>query len=116
MISDSKRKENILVTVADEIHPPPSAANQTPQLNIIGGAGTYSAIGARIVSPPPASSRVGWIVDCGSDFPNELRETIASWETGVLLRQRDGLTTRGWNGYGANEHRGKFLVMSQPYQ
>lgn len=47
------------------------------------------------------------MVDCGSDFPPELRETIATWDTGVLIRETpDRLTTRGWNGYGENEHRG----------
>lgn len=75
--------------------------------NVLGGAGAYSALGARIFSPPPASRSVGWIVDCGSDFPPELRETIAQWDTGCLLRETPHrLTTRGWNGYGKNEHRG----------
>jgi hypothetical protein len=50
---------------------------------------------------------VGWVVDCGSDFPPELRDTIAKWDTGVLIRETPKrLTTRGWNGYGDNEHRG----------
>jgi hypothetical protein len=53
---------------------------------------------------------VGWVVDCGSDFPPELREFIAQWDTGVLIRETpDRLTTRGWNGYGENEHRGVFV-------
>ena len=52
---------------------------------------------------------MGWIVDCGSDFPPELRDFIAQWRTGVLVRETpERLTTRGWNGYtGENEHRGK---------
>jgi len=80
----------------------------TPSVyNVIGGAGTYSAIGARIMSPGSLSKRVGWIVDAGSDFPPELRQLIASWNTGCLLRETpERLTTRGWNGYGENEHRG----------
>lgn len=57
------------------------------------------------MSPPPSSSKVGWIVDRGSDFPAELHEVIESWQTSVVWRQRDGLTTRGWNGYSAHEHR-----------
>ncbi|UPX10267.1 uncharacterized protein EKO05_0000934 [Ascochyta rabiei] len=74
--------------------------------DIVGGAGAYSALGARIFSPPPRSRSVGWIVDCGSDFPGALREYIASWESGVLMRETPGrLTTRGWNGYGEKEHR-----------
>jgi hypothetical protein len=51
---------------------------------------------------------VGWIVDCGSDFPSELREFIARWQTGAVIRETpERLTTRGWNGYGENEHRGR---------
>ncbi|UZP34577.1 hypothetical protein NXS19_002393 [Fusarium pseudograminearum] len=40
-----------------------------PVKDILGGAGTYSALGARLLSPPPKSTSVGWIVDQGSDFP-----------------------------------------------
>ncbi|KAK4544531.1 hypothetical protein LTR36_004103 [Oleoguttula mirabilis] len=97
--------------IIDDIYPSPTAADQTPRKDVIGGAGTYSAIGARLFSPPPTSKSVGWIVDAGPDFPPELRTVIASWETGVLLRPRDAPTTRGWNGYGANEHRAfKYLT------
>jgi sugar/nucleoside kinase (ribokinase family) len=97
--------------IIDDIYPPPDAEDQTPQINVIGGAGTYSALGARLFSPPPLSRSVGWIVDCGTDFPQELRSLIDSWKTSVLLRPRDALTTRGWNGYGESEHRGfKYLT------
>ncbi|KAF9730926.1 hypothetical protein PMIN01_10884 [Paraphaeosphaeria minitans] len=89
--------------IIDEIE---FAPPKPPVKDIIGGAGAYSALGARIFSPPPQSKTVGWIVDCGSDFPAALRETIADWDTGVLMRETpDRLTTRGWNGYGENEHR-----------
>ncbi|KAH8723665.1 MAK32-like protein [Phaeosphaeriaceae sp. PMI808] len=88
-------------------------APPTPSVkNILGGAGSYSALGARVFSPPPTSKSVGWIVDCGSDFPPELRTLITQWDTGVLIRETpDRLTTRGWNGYGENEHRAfKYLT------
>jgi len=82
--------------------------------DVLGGAGTYSAIGARIVSPPPASKSVGWIVDEGHDFPAELRDVINSWGTSCLIRATPWRqTTRGWNGYGDNEHRGQWLVHSR---
>ncbi|OAG19287.1 Ribokinase-like protein [Alternaria alternata] len=90
--------------IIDEIEfPPPKPTVK----DIVGGAGSYSALGARIFSPPPQSESVGWIVDCGSDFPPELRDFIAQWRTGVLVRKTpERLTTRGWNGYtGENEHR-----------
>ncbi|OIW28469.1 Ribokinase-like protein, partial [Coniochaeta ligniaria NRRL 30616] len=89
-------------------YPPP----KPPIKGIIGGAGTYSALGARLFSPAPAlSGRVGWIVDRGTDFPDAMTAQIQSWQTGVLLRSDDPdrLTTRGWNGYtstsGDPDHR-----------
>lgn len=77
----------------------------------MGGAGTFSAIGARLFSPPPQSKAVGWIIDAGTDFPTELKTIVSSWETGVLIQPRNAPTTRGWNGYGENDHRAfKYLT------
>jgi len=77
----------------------------------MGGAGTFSAIGARLFSPPPQSKSVGWIIDAGTDFPTELEKHISSWQTGVLMQPRNAPTTRGWNGYGENDHRAfKYLT------
>lgn len=54
---------------------------------------------------------MGWIVDAGTDFPASLRTTIDTWRTSALFRPRDASTTRGWNGYGANDHRSfKYLT------
>lgn len=79
----------------------------TPSVkDVLGGAGTYSALGARLFSPAPKASSVGWIIDQGSDFPESLTTLIDSWETSVLYRSNpDRLTTRGWNGYDEHEHR-----------
>ncbi|KAK1011819.1 hypothetical protein LTR91_001921 [Friedmanniomyces endolithicus] len=98
--------------IIDDIYPPPSAPNQTPQKDIIGGAGTYSALGARLFSPPPSQSKsIAWIVDAGTDFPAAVRSQIESWQTSALIRPREALTTRGWNGYGENESRAfKYLT------
>ncbi|KAI0447810.1 Ribokinase-like protein [Xylaria telfairii] len=77
-----------------------------PVKDILGGAGTYSALGARLLSPPPRSGSVGWIVDKGSDFPPDLETLIESWGTSVLLRETpERLTTRGWNGYDEHQNR-----------
>ncbi|KAK3902761.1 hypothetical protein C8A05DRAFT_15210 [Staphylotrichum tortipilum] len=79
-----------------------------PVYDILGGAGSYSALGARLFSPPPSSKTVGWIVDQGSDFPPSITEQLASWQTSALLRSDPSrLTTRGWNGYtaAAPDHR-----------
>ncbi|KAI0913634.1 Ribokinase-like protein [Ustulina deusta] len=77
-----------------------------PVKDILGGAGTYSALGARLLSPPPRSGSVGWVVDKGSDFPPDLDALIRSWGTSVLLRETpERLTTRGWNGYDEHQNR-----------
>ncbi|KAF2969531.1 hypothetical protein GQX73_g4068 [Xylaria multiplex] len=77
-----------------------------PVKDILGGAGTYSALGARLLSPPPLSGSVGWVVDKGSDFPPDLEDVIMSWGTSVLLRETpDRVTTRGWNGYDEHQNR-----------
>lgn len=115
MLTDASRSQIDFVTlgmlIIDDIYPPTSAQDQIPQTNILGGAGTYSAVGARLFTPPPRSDSIGWIVDQGTDFPCDLRTLILSWQTSALIRDRDALTTRGWNGYGENEHRAfKYLT------
>ncbi|KAF2401985.1 MAK32-like protein [Trichodelitschia bisporula] len=95
--------------VIDEVHFLPPTP---PVKDIFGGAASFAALGARIFSPPPLSKSVGWIVDCGYDFPPELRKAIDQWQTSCLMREQPDMpTVRGWNGYGENEHREfKFLT------
>ncbi|KAK1755960.1 Ribokinase-like protein [Echria macrotheca] len=83
--------------IIDEIeYAPPKA----PVRDIVGGAGTYSALGARLFSPPPLSRSVGWIVDQGSDFPPAITDQLSAWSTSLHFRlDPSRLTTRGWNGY-----------------
>ncbi|KAK3991359.1 hypothetical protein QBC44DRAFT_379862 [Cladorrhinum sp. PSN332] len=92
--------------IIDEIHFPPP---KPPAIDILGGAGSYSALGARLFSPAPDLSKtVGWVVDQGSDFPSSITSLISSWQTSCLFRlDPSRLTTRGWNGYapGSSEHR-----------
>jgi sugar/nucleoside kinase (ribokinase family) len=81
--------------------------------DVIGGAGTYAVLGARVFLPAPyESKKVGWFVDAGSDFPESIRHEIESWHTGVILRETPNrLTTRGWNRYGDREERAfKYLT------
>ncbi len=87
----------MLTTVPDDIeYPPPRPAVR----DIMGGAGAYSALGARIFSPPPLSRSVGWIIDQGSDFPEDMTSLIHTWATSAVLRHdASRLTTRGWNVY-----------------
>ncbi|KAI1264207.1 Ribokinase-like protein [Xylariaceae sp. FL1019] len=90
----------IIIDDIDYLPPTPSVKD------VLGGAGTFSALGARLFSPPPQSKAVGWVVDKGSDFPADLEKLIESWDTSVLLRDDPSrLTTRGWNGYDEHENR-----------
>ncbi|KZF23402.1 Ribokinase-like protein [Xylona heveae TC161] len=95
--------------IIDEIHFQPPIPSV---YNIPGGAGSFAAIGARLLSPSPQSKTVGWIVDAGSDFPDEVYELIQRWDTACVFRETpERLTTRGWNGYGEGEKRGfKYLT------
>ncbi|KAI1384876.1 Ribokinase-like protein [Hypoxylon trugodes] len=98
--------------IIDEIEYPPP---KPPVKDILGGGGAYSALGARLFSPPPLSNSVGWIIDKGSDFPPALDDLVASWDTSVLMRSTpDRLTTRGWNGY--DEHQNRAFKYMTPKQ
>ena len=108
MFNDLTISENAADHPADDIE---FAPPRKPVKDILGGAGSWSALGARLFSPPPVSKSVGWVVDAGSDFPVELRHIIRSWETSCVLRETpDRKTTRGRNVYGENEDRGKSAV------
>ncbi|KAL6453726.1 MAK32 Protein MAK32 [Candida maltosa Xu316] len=74
--------------------------DKPPEINIIGGAGTYAIVGARIISNSNQAREISGIIDKGSDFPIEVEDEIQTWETGVILRNNPTrLTTRGANLY-----------------
>ena len=87
--------------ILDQIHFPTHTVD-----HIIGGAGTYAILGARLFSPPPLSQTLGWIVDAGTDFPAATLATLSQLSTRLLLRRSTArATTRGWNAYGPGDHR-----------
>lgn len=68
--------------IIDEVHFAPLADGVAPSrphaLDIAGGAGSYAAIGARIMSPDKAAAGIGWVVDAGHDFPPEVRQVSSA--------------------------------------
>lgn len=95
----------LAMLIIDEIHflPP-----EPPRLEVLGGAGTWSVLGARLFRPSPASQQIGWTVHRGSDFPQHLTREIGTWDTTCnFIETPERLTTRGWNKYGEDEHRGR---------
>ncbi|KIW62389.1 hypothetical protein PV04_10569 [Phialophora macrospora] len=87
-------------------------SSKKPHQNIIGGAGTYAALGARLAAGIQHAHLVSWIVDMGSDFPPQFRQLINTWHTNCIFRlDLNRLTTTAWNGYGENEYRAfKYLT------
>ena len=89
--------------ILDDIYYPIPRA---PVTGIIGGAGSYAVLGARIMQG--SGHGIGWTVHVGSDFPEHVRKEIESWETGCQFIDTPGrLTTRGLNTYRQQERRGK---------
>lgn len=82
----------------------------------MGGAGLYAALGARLAAGFNHATAVSFTIDKGSDFPEEFQALIESWKSSVIFRtDMNRLTTRAWNGYGPNQHRGKLsMAMEGP--
>jgi len=93
--------------IIDDIYYPVPRA---PVTDIIGGAGSYVVLGARIMKG--SGHGIGWTVHTGSDFPENVRKEIESWGTDCnIVDTPERLTTRGLNVYGQNEKRGKRQLM-----
>jgi len=89
--------------IIDHIYYPVPRA---PVTDIIGGAGSYAVLGARILKG--SGHGIGWTVHIGSDFPKIIRKEIASWGTDCnFVDTPERLTTRGLNVYRQHEKRGK---------
>ncbi|KAK6336832.1 hypothetical protein TWF718_009620 [Orbilia javanica] len=96
--------------IIDQIHFPASGRVVD---DVIGGAGTFAIIGARLFSPSPELSRtLGWVVDAGNDFPGEIKHELERWDTNLILRDTpERKTTKGWNSYGPADFRSfKYLT------
>ncbi|KAL6940138.1 hypothetical protein ACO0QE_004028 [Hanseniaspora vineae] len=108
--------------------------------DIVGGGGTFAALGATIVGTAnlnfqhgtvscsennvsSTSEKIKFIVDCGSDFPYEtVQPQLDAWGIGIIYRKDNSrLTTRGYNEYGPGDFRTfkyqtpKKLVLGQDF-
>ncbi|CAH6719545.1 hypothetical protein CLIB1444_02S11012 [[Candida] jaroonii] len=90
--------------IDDNIYP--KSWNRPSELNVIGGGGSYSIVGARIIGGERYGKQITGIIDKGSDFPEEVEAEINNWDTGVKFRlDNSRLTTRGCNRYDENNVR-----------
>lgn len=66
--------------------------------DIIGGAGSFALIGARLWTSEPESQQLGMIVDKGSDFPQVILDELNDLHTGIVYRETPWRkTTYGYN-------------------
>ncbi|GLB33586.1 putative pfkB family carbohydrate kinase [Lyophyllum shimeji] len=81
----------------------PPAGPYHRRKGLIGGGGTYAAIGARIWLPP---TEIGMMVDRGHDFPASIEANLLEYgpEMWIFRDQPDRLTTRALNSY-KGDHR-----------
>lgn len=81
--------------------------------NVLGGAGIYAALGARIVRGKDVNGEkgcksVGMIVHEGCDFPVGAKAELESWHlSSCIVETPQRLTTRGKNIYSKGGVRGK---------
>lgn len=74
--------------------------------NIIGGAGTFAALGAGLHLAYKDRFKCGFILDEGYDFPPETHEEMMAWGLGIMVRKDvNRQTTVGWNQFVNNETR-----------
>lgn len=84
----------------------PKSWNRPSEYNIIGGAGSYSIVGARIIAGEKYGQLITGIIDRGYDFPDEVQQELDSWGTGILYRtDASRMTTRGKNTYDQHDIR-----------
>jgi len=81
---DGKRSHlsSFIANFADDIH---HSGPHPPMLNILGGAGTYATLGARLFCIPEhfmRSPNLGYVVHAGTDFGKDVRSEVESWKTG----------------------------------
>lgn len=80
--------------------------------NVLGGAGIYAALGARIfrgkdLNGDSGSKSVGVIVHEGCDFPVDAKGELESWHLSSLFVKTPQRTTRGKNVYSRGGVRGE---------
>lgn len=84
----------------------PESWNREQEKDIIGGAGTYAIVGARIASGRKYNKQITGIIDQGKDFPHDVINALDNWDTGIKYRYDPArLTTRGLNTYDVDNTR-----------
>lgn len=85
-----------------------------PLYGIVGGAGPYAAIAARLFEPVERSRLVGLILHEGQDFPAIAKQQIEALDMHAKFVERaDSNTTRASNVYDADGNRSEFRYVSR---
>ena len=102
----------VLTKAVDDIVLPRKCNLEGNRLNgILGGAGTYAVVGARLISPGIVSQQIGWVVHVGYDFPFSIRKEIESWNIHTrFVETPNRRTTRALNTYAGDLRGFEFLT------
>lgn len=85
----------------DEIH-----TSERSYTNIIGGAGTFAALGAGVLVSKKERRKVGFLCDEGFDFPASVSEELYQWGLGIVSRKDQfRVTTKAWNKFVNDDER-----------
>ncbi|KAL9103772.1 MAG: hypothetical protein Q9163_001231 [Psora crenata] len=81
------------------------------RFGILGGAGTYAIVGARLLLPQAKARQVGWVIHLGHDFPRDLLIEVCSWGTyAKVIDTPERPTTRARNIYFGELRHFEFLT------
>ncbi|CZR70054.1 related to pfkB family carbohydrate kinase superfamily [Phialocephala subalpina] len=69
--------------ILDELH----FSNGDKMVEVLGGAGTYAALGARLHLPPPVSQSLYLMIEAGYDLPSSVEDSLRSWDTRLDVRK-----------------------------
>ena len=78
------------MVVIDELRFP----GQQPLIDVLGGSGAYSTLGARLFSSE-CPKCVGCLVLAGNDFPRAVEDRLRDWDISLTIRKEARSSTRG---------------------
>ena len=80
------------MVILDELRFP----GQRPLVDVLGGSGAYSTLGARLFAAAAASKSIGCLVLAGNDFPHAAEDRLVDWEVSLIMKKdAQRLSTRG---------------------
>lgn len=71
------------MVVLDELRFP----GRQPLIDVLGGSGAYSTLGARLFAEASATKSIGCLVLAGNDFPQAAEDRLLDWEMSLIIQK-----------------------------